>query len=337
MSMDRFGAKFDRLYTAVVTPYKENYEVDEPALRKLLQYFMQPKFRDAGGGIIINPEAGEVFYLTREQKRRNVEIAMEEVQGKIPLFAGVIDLTTRDTVKVALDAKGIGVDGLFILPPLGSMDVTLHWDAVKYPEVWLDMAKEIDRVADMPIIVHPVVRSTPVYGIGLPVEPTLLMCREIPNIVGWKMVYNWEGFLIIAKALRSLDRHVGILNLPPASKISDALDMWDGTVQGALNFAMEPLVDYITMLRRGDIEGSRRILNTGLADLLDYLHSDWSRLHIRYKEGCWLRGLIPSPIMQPPLPKPKREEVITMHNLISKMGLEVIDKSEIDAFFEKLG
>ena len=73
---DRFEGKFDRLYVAVMLPFKENYQVDEDALRKFLRYFMQPKFKDNvnGAGIIINAEAGEIFYLTREEEtkeRRN--------------------------------------------------------------------------------------------------------------------------------------------------------------------------------------------------------------------------------------------------------------------------
>lgn len=335
MSSKSYGKKFDRLYTAVVTPYKENYEVDEQALRKLLRYFLQPKFVAAGGGIIINPEAGEIFYLTREQKRRNVEIAMEEVQGKVPLFAGVIDLTTRDTVKVALDAKQVGVDGLFIIPPIGAMDVTISWDPVKYPEVWLDMAKDIDRAADLPIVVHPVVRASVPYGIGLPVEPTMLMCKEIPNIVGWKMTYTWEGYLIVGTALRTLDRHVGVFfmgNLPGAL----AIDLWDGTVWGAWNYAMEPILDYIDTFKKGDIPGSQKIWNGGLGDLLNYVRTEWCRLHIRYKLAAWLRGLIPSPILQPPMPKPKREEADIIRALLSRTGIEVIDKKEIDRFFATL-
>jgi len=138
MKKEKDNNKYDRLYVAIVTPFKENYDVDEIALRKLLQYFMQPKFRDSGGGIIINPEAGEVFYLTRKEKQRNVEIAMEECGGKVPVFAGVIDLRTEDAVKIAIDAKERGVDGIFLIPPMGSMDITTSWDAEKYPEVFID-------------------------------------------------------------------------------------------------------------------------------------------------------------------------------------------------------
>ena len=123
MSKDRFGTTYDRLFVAIVTPMKENYAVDEPALRKFLQYFMQPKFVDAGGAVVINPEAGELFYLDRKEKRRNVEIAVEECGGKVPVFAGVVDLTTEGSVQVAKDAKAAGADGLFLMPPMGTMDM----------------------------------------------------------------------------------------------------------------------------------------------------------------------------------------------------------------------
>ena len=67
--------KWDRIYTAVVVPYKSGtFEVDYDAYRKLIRYFLQPKFVDAGGGIIVNPEAGEIFYLSlrgKEENRRN--------------------------------------------------------------------------------------------------------------------------------------------------------------------------------------------------------------------------------------------------------------------------
>jgi len=50
--------------------------------------FSQPKFVDAGGAIIVNPEAGEIFYRTREEKRKIVEVAVDEIKGKVPVFSG---------------------------------------------------------------------------------------------------------------------------------------------------------------------------------------------------------------------------------------------------------
>ena len=337
MKTDRFGTKFDRLYVAVVTPMKENYAVDESALRKLLQYFMQPKFREAGGAIIINPEAGELFSLRREEKRRNVEIALEECGGKVPIFAGVIDINTEDAVKVAVDAKKVGADGLFLMPPIGSQDISTTWNAEKYPEVFVDMAKAEVEAVDLPAIVHPVGSPSPTFGIGLPLNATLQMCQEIPNIVGWKMTYLYPGSFIIAKALRKLDHHVGILRSAARFFHENlATDYFDGTVTGSFNYAMEPMIDHINAWRRRDIEGACRIWKSGLADLHEYVYGDYSRLHVRYKIAAWLRELIPLPFMRPPMPKPRKEEVVTLRELLAKAGLTVIPERDSDRIAAQL-
>ena len=337
MTADRFGTTYDRLFVAVLTPMKENYAIDEPALRKLLQYFMQPKFREAGGAIIINPEAGELFCLSRQEKRRNIEIAREECGGKVPIFAGVIDLTTEGAVKVAVDAKELGVDGIFLMPPLGSMDITTSWNAEKYPEVFVDMAKAEVKAVDLPAIVHPVGGATPAFGIGLPLACTLAMCKEIPNIVGWKMTYSYPGGMTIANALRKLDRHVGILRAS-ARFFHEylATDYFDGTVSGSFNYAMEPMIDHINAWRRNDVNEASRIWKAGLADLHEYVYSDYSRLHVRYKLATWLRGLIPLPFMRPPMPKPRKEEIVALRDFIAKAGLNVIPKQDSDRIMSQL-
>ena len=70
----------DRLYNAVLLPLDNQLRVDEQAFRRFLRYFLaQPRFVEQGG-LCINPEAGEIFYLTRAEKRRVLEIAMEEAR-----------------------------------------------------------------------------------------------------------------------------------------------------------------------------------------------------------------------------------------------------------------
>ena len=94
--MTDYGTQYDRMYVAIVTPHKDGtYDPDEGQLRKLLRFFLQPEYVEAGIGIIINPEAGEIFYLNREEARKNVQIAVDEIQGKVPLFAGAIAPATH--------------------------------------------------------------------------------------------------------------------------------------------------------------------------------------------------------------------------------------------------
>jgi dihydrodipicolinate synthase/N-acetylneuraminate lyase len=107
-----------RFYTTVVCPFDAAGNLDEAGYRRLIRYFLQPRFRSVGG-LCVNPEAGEIFYLSRAEKRRVVEIAVEEVSGAMPVFAGNFALTTREVIEVASDAKAIGANGIFAIPPAG--------------------------------------------------------------------------------------------------------------------------------------------------------------------------------------------------------------------------
>ena len=339
MSVADFGKKYDRLYVALLTPYKENFEVDESALRSFLRYFMQPKFREnvCGAGIIINAEAGEIFYLTREEKRRNVEIAMEECGGKVPVFAGAFDLRVDDAIKVAVDAKEAGADGLFLYPPQGALEVTTGWDPDRNPEIWIDLAKAQVDATNLPAITHPATPPTPGFGGALPLNATLEMCRKIPNIVGWKMFQNYVGSVHIARALRNLDRHVAIL--PAMSNLFHenlATGYFDGALSGSFCYAMEPMVDHITAWKNKDLEEVNRVWKSGLEDLQYYIDETLARLHIRYKAAAWVRGLIPLPFMRSPNPWPYRSEVTVIRNLMVKSGLSVIPEKEFNRVIEKL-
>ena len=333
------GKKYDRLYVAMVTPHKDNtYEPDERQLRAFLRRFLQRKYVEAGIGIIINPEAGEIFYLSREEKRRNVEIAVEEVKGKVPLFAGAIAPSTADTVQVAVDAIETGADGIFVIPPMGAIDVTTAWDAQKYPEVWLDLLKALQKgVGNKPFICHPTCNPSIRYGEGLPVELAVRSCNEIKNIVGWKMTYNYTGFRIVSRALRKLRRHVGILGAPAINFHENlASDCFDGTVSGSWNYVPELMVDHIIAWRKGDLKKARRIWDSGLAEIQEYVYSEFSRLHIRYKTATWLRGFISNPWMRPPMPKPRKEEVQTLYGLLSHAGVSVIGRKAVEAITRNL-
>lgn len=338
MNKDWHDGRFHRYFTAAVTPFKEGgYDIDEEGLRKLLRYFTQPQYVEAGMGIIINPEAGELFYMSREEKRRAVQIAVEEVGGKVPLFAGAIDLRAEDTVQVAKDAKEEGVDGIFLMPPIGTADLTTSWNAEKYPEVWVELAKAIDTEVNLPMIAHPVANFNANYGIGVPLPTVKKMCEEIPNIVGWKMIYTWEAWKRVAKYLRSLENNVAVLaSSARAFHEGLASDLMDGTVSGSFNYALEPMMEHIKAFQEHDFYRAKAIWQAGLSDLHAYVYEEHARLHTRYKTAVWIRGLISHPFMRPPMTKPKKIEAITLRNLLHAAGLSVIGQAEFDEVLAKL-
>ena len=254
-----------RRYVAVLLPYDRSFKIDEQAFRRYVRYFADDKRFAREGGLCINPEAGEIFYMTREEKRRVLEIAMEEAHGKLPIIAGTWALTTEETVETAKDCKALGVDGIFVTPPGGAQDVTSCWDADGYPEIWLDQIIAQDRAVDLPIVTHPVGGAKPPFFPGLPLNATLRICREVKNVVGWKMTYTYEGFRLIAKGLRGLDRPVAVMGAL-ASRFHEyrATGMFDGTLSGFWTFAKEPMLDHLDAWDARDLDKACRDLGQRL-------------------------------------------------------------------------
>jgi 4-hydroxy-tetrahydrodipicolinate synthase len=319
-----------RFYAATVVPFDRTGKFDEAAYREEIRYFLQDRFRNVGG-IIANPEAGEIYYLTREEKRRVVEIALEEAGGKMPVFTGIFELTTSGCVDTAREAKSLGVDGLFLMPPAGCIDLVVMWNTEKYPEYWLDQIKAIAAAADLPIIAHPVASPNPQWGIGVSGPAARLICEQVPNVIGWKMIYSYEGMRKMWKIMRSLDRPVSIM--AAGGRFFHeylAHGVLDGTVSGSWVYALEPMLDHIEAGLANDFVAARKIWHDGgLQELHDFIYGDYSRLHLRYKIGAWLRGLIPSARARPPMPTPNQEEIDTIHRLLQAAGIPVIKQSDI--------
>jgi 4-hydroxy-tetrahydrodipicolinate synthase len=322
----------NRYYTAMVLPFTPDGLIDEKALRDLIRYYLADKRYAKVGGLIANPEAGEVYYLTRAEKRRVVEIAMEEAGGKMPVFAGIFEMTTTGCVDEAREMKALGVDGLFLMPPAGCLDLVTMWNAERYPEYWLDQIKAIDAVANLPIIAHPVGPVTPQWGIGIPGETARLICREVENVIAWKMTYSYDGMRRMWTILRALDRPVSIM--AAGGKLFHeymAYDIMDGTASGSWNYALEPMLDHIEAWQAEDLKRARQIWGPGGLDALHtYIYADYSRLHLRYKVATWLRGLIPNCLTRAPMPSPKQEEIDTIHRLLREAGMSVIGQAEVE-------
>lgn len=330
---------FGRLFVTPVLPYIDDdaRQIDEAGYRRFLRNFLTEKNRTAGMALIANPEAGEIFYLSRAEKRRVVEITLEEVSGRAPVLAGALDVTTQGSVEVAKDAAMLGVDGLFVFPAFGAQDVAIAWDSDAYPEVMTDMFNAIAREADLPMVVHPVASPSIRYGIGLSAAATRYVCDNVPNVVGWKMTYNYNGYREIARVVRSFDRPVDVLGaLAKFFHENLANDQFDGTASGAWNYAPEAMMDHILAWRRGDVKQATEIWNGGLAQLHEYVFSEMSRLHVRYKVAAWLRGFIDNPSLRPPMPKPRLSEIETLYELLGELGVSRIGRVDIDRYVGRL-
>lgn len=192
-------------------------------------------------------------------------------------------------------------------------------------------------VPDKPIICHPSGAVTTTYGIGLPEGPTIKILKRFPQIVGWKMTYAYGGNRKVSRQIHKLDRYVALL---PAMALYMhehlATGDFDGALSGSFNFAMEPMLAHINAWRKNDVVKAREIWNGGLAELQEYIYEELGRVHARYKAATWLRGLIDSPFLRAPMPRPRKEEVQMLYSLLSNLKLSVIPKPKVDKLVAQL-
>lgn len=192
--------------------------------------------------------------MTPEEQLSVIRIALEEVRGVMPVYTGIFANTTKGLADLARKASDLRVDGLFLMPPTGAMDVTIAWDTARYPEVFADSIDAVTKaIPHLSILIHPTATPTAAYGVGIPVEATVAILEKCPSIVGWKMVYNYEDNRKISRRIRSLDHHVAILGAAAVLFHENlAMGHCDGTVTGSFNCALEPMVEHVIAWETGN-------------------------------------------------------------------------------------
>ena len=105
---------YNGIYPSTICPYKKDFSVDEKTLTR-----HYAAMRDVGGmvGILMNGHAGENWLLTREEKRRTVEIARDTVGDTMIVVAGVNAESTLEAVEHAKDSEAAGADVIMIFGP----------------------------------------------------------------------------------------------------------------------------------------------------------------------------------------------------------------------------
>lgn len=98
---------------AMVTPITKEGKLNESALRKLTNYLIE------GGvhGLFPVGSQGEFYALTFEEKKRIIEIVVDETRGRVPVYAGTGAITTREAIALTQMAEAAGVQAVSVLTP----------------------------------------------------------------------------------------------------------------------------------------------------------------------------------------------------------------------------
>lgn len=155
--------------TALVTPFTKAGVVDEAAVRRLARRQVE-----AGVHFLVPcGTTGETPTLSGAERRRVVELVVEEARGRVPVLAGAGGYDTREVVEQARAMHEAGAQGLLSVTPYYNKPT---------PE---GLFRHYEAVADatpLPVIVYNVPGRT-----GCNVDPrTLVRLASLPRVVGVK-------------------------------------------------------------------------------------------------------------------------------------------------------
>lgn len=162
-------SKLKGVIPALTTPFDANGDIDEKKYRAQVQFML----RKGVHAVCYGGSTGEGYTLDIEEFRRLAAITAEEVNGKVPIVAGIIANSTREVIRRVEALKGIKVDALQVTPVFY---IFAPDDESNYQHF-----KTICETVKLPVLIYNVIPwnllSTPL---------TLRILREIPLVVGIK-------------------------------------------------------------------------------------------------------------------------------------------------------
>lgn len=122
--------EFSGIFPYLVTPLDESGNLKENVLRDLVIHLISKGVH----GLTPLGSTGEGAYLDWPTKKRVTEVVVEAAGGRVPVVAGINNISTHGAVREAAETERIGVDGiLVVLPsyfPVNDQQVVNHFRAV---------------------------------------------------------------------------------------------------------------------------------------------------------------------------------------------------------------
>jgi 4-hydroxy-tetrahydrodipicolinate synthase len=295
---------------ASLCPFRPDLAVDEEAFAAHVRWLVDAS---GGGGVVCNGHAGEVASLTREERRRVVEIAVRAASGRAPVVAGVYTDSTAEAVVLARDAEAAGADALLVFPP-----PVFGGGGNRTPEMALGFVRAVAEAVGTGIVVF----QFPVAGLGYPTD-LLLRLVGIPGVVGVKEgsdhLPTFERNLRAIKAARP---EVAVLTTNNTMLFATAALGADGILSGSGSVVADLHLELFEAVQKGDLPGARRV-NDRLWPLTRVFYADpLVNMHNRMKVALEHLGRQPRAVVRPPLQPLGSEERASIVAAVREAGLE---------------
>lgn len=222
----------------IITPILTTLTEDEKFNEKEYRVQINRLINAGISGIFPLGTNGEFYAFSKEEKIEIIKVAVDEVNGRVPVYAGTGCVTTKETIELSKIAKDLGVDVLSVISPyfvgISQDDLYRHYSAVA-------------EAVDLPILLYNIPART---GNNIDYK-TVAKLAKYKNIIGIKdSSGNFDNTL---KYIENTDERLSVL------AGSDSLILWTlmaggtGAISGCSNVFPELMVSIYKLWSEGKI------------------------------------------------------------------------------------
>jgi 4-hydroxy-tetrahydrodipicolinate synthase len=175
-------------------PFDADDEIDEHDLRRQVDFCVASETH----GLVVPALASEFMVLTDEERRRTVEIVVEQAAGRVPVVAGVAGTSVKAACAFARHARQTGAAAVMALPP---------YVRRPGPAGVIGFYAAIAAAADLPIVVQ---NAPPPFGLGISLGTLTTLLDEVPAVCYVKEERPPAGHFISELVAATGDRLLGV-------------------------------------------------------------------------------------------------------------------------------
>ena len=167
--------QFRGVYAIPVTPFTDDLSVDWDSLRACVEFSVE-----AGAhGIVVPVNASEGPFLTDTERKQVLKVAIEVVDGAVPVVGGVSGTSTTQSVDLTRNAAELGADSVMAMPPNGATS-SIMWDHFA----------AIAEAGQLPVWIQ---NNKPPAGPIVPTDMMVRMLNEVEHVDYVKEESNLPG------------------------------------------------------------------------------------------------------------------------------------------------
>jgi len=283
---------------AMVTPLTSDGKINVESLRKLTNHLID------GGvhGLFPVGSQGEFYALTFEEKKRTIEVVVEEARGRVPVYAGTGAITTREAISLTKMAESAGASAVSVVTPF-----FIRPTEAELMEYYVAIAK----ATRLPILLYNNVART---GVNISAD-FVVRASKVDNIVGVKD--SSGDMTLTAEYIRRAGETFSVLAGRDTLIYGTLCYGGKGAIAATANVAPKMIVEIYEAFKAGDM---KRSLDAQFRLAPLRLAFDLGTFPVVIKEALTLIGIEAGPAIAP-VGAMKPEARAELKGVLKNMGL----------------